>query len=227
MRNKKGRFTEEPLNEKYGHITILGTAYKTANNQYYVRCMCDCGNEFVARKTLITTGKQNQCSSCSSGKGNPVKQNTYEILGAVTKILFENGDYALIDTEDLEEVKKHYWNKHPSSRYVFSYTANMPLHRYVYGNNVEMIDHVNGDTSDNRKCNLRECTPQQNAINRKRRLDNKSGVTGVYVRNGKYIAQIGFGGKKLHRTFRTFDEAVLTRKRWEKQYFGEWASNGR
>ena len=41
------------------------------------------------------------------------------------------------------------------------------------------IDHKNGNPSDNRPCNLRACTRQQNTLNVKMRSDNTSGARGV------------------------------------------------
>ena len=41
------------------------------------------------------------------------------------------------------------------------------------------VDHINGDTRDNALSNLRLVTHSDNLKNAKRRLDNKSGVTGV------------------------------------------------
>ena len=43
----------------------------------------------------------------------------------------------------------------------------------------EEIDHVNGVASDNRFCNLRECSHQQNNHNQSVRKNSKSGVKGV------------------------------------------------
>lgn len=45
-----------------------------------------------------------------------------------------------------------------------------------------MIDHINGDQLDNRIENLRECTPHQNQLNSKTRVDNTSGCRGVSFR---------------------------------------------
>lgn len=41
------------------------------------------------------------------------------------------------------------------------------------------VDHINGVPSDNRLCNLREATSEQNQQNTKKRLTNTSGYTGV------------------------------------------------
>jgi hypothetical protein len=42
-----------------------------------------------------------------------------------------------------------------------------------------MLDHRDGDTTNNRIENLRRCTPEQNQHNSKRKSNNKSGVKGV------------------------------------------------
>jgi hypothetical protein len=42
-----------------------------------------------------------------------------------------------------------------------------------------VIDHINGDYDDNRICNIRECTQQQNLCNRRRGVNNCSGYKGV------------------------------------------------
>lgn len=56
------------------------------------------------------------------------------------------------------------------------------LHRYIMGaiDNKEMdVDHINGNSLDNRSINLRVCTGVENAKNRLRSVSNKSGYKGV------------------------------------------------
>jgi len=86
-------------------------------------------------------------------------------------------------------------------------------------------DHKSGDTLDNRRNNLREATKRQNAINRRRRTDNKTGQTGVSYdkTHDCYKATISVAGKQRSLGYRkTFEEAVALRKAGERRYYGEF-----
>jgi hypothetical protein len=64
---------------------------------------------------------------------------------------------------------------------------------YLYGNMPEnQIDHINGVRHDNRLCNLRLATVQQNAQNRGKQANNTSGYKGVTwsKKSQKWQAQI-------------------------------------
>ena len=70
-----------------------------------------------------------------------------------------------------------------------------------YGQNPNgIIDHVNGDRSDNRIENLRIANFEGNSRNSKRPTSNKSGVKGVswVNRRSKWVAQIKVSGKSVH-----------------------------
>lgn len=72
------------------------------------------------------------------------------------------------------------------------------------------IDHINGDRSDNRFCNLRDVSRQQNTENqRKAQRSNKStGVLGTFKNGTGFAARISHHGtKKYLGTFRTVEEA--------------------
>jgi len=73
-----------------------------------------------------------------------------------------------------------------------------------------MIDHINGDPSDNRIDNLRIATHQQNMCNRKVRCDNTSGFPGVnfHKSSNKWQASIRVNGQRIHLgSFKTPVEA--------------------
>ena len=223
MKKNNGQFQITPLKEKYGDLIVLGFDHKTKNNQYYIKVRCNCGNEFVIRKTLLINNKQTCCRECSR-KGVPRKHNEIVIIDNIAQLILSDNTVALIDADDVDKVKQHYWHKGGDDRYIYSYTANISLHKYIYGKDI-MLDHINGNTMDNRKINLRPCNQQQNCMNRKRRIDNKTGVTGVTERNGKYIADLTYKGIRKTKTCKTFEEAVYIRKSWEEEFFKEWTRN--
>jgi len=79
------------------------------------------------------------------------------------------------------------------------------LHRVIWlmvtgGFPDEKIDHINGDTSDNRFENIRAVTQSENTRNRRICSRNKSGVMGVSwcKRNQKWITNIKAEGKNKH-----------------------------
>lgn len=82
---------------------------------------------------------------------------------------------------------------------------------YVYGEwPKHEIDHINGDPSDNRLCNLREATHQQNMSNIGMPKTNRSGKIGVswHAKGRKWQAHIKVGGvNKYLGLFETVDEA--------------------
>lgn len=96
------------------------------------------------------------------------------------------------------------WNNDLNYRVVCVDNKQYKIHQLIwllhYGEipDGKIIDHINGDPSDNRIENLRLATMQENQYNSKLRKDNKSGVKGVHLdkRSGKWKAQLIINGKK-------------------------------
>ena len=63
----------------------------------------------------------------------------------------------------------------------------------------KQVDHINHIRSDNRICNLRDVTHQQNCRNRGMNSNNTSGVMGVcwHREVGKWVAQSACKGEKI------------------------------
>ena len=88
------------------------------------------------------------------------------------------------------------------------------------------VDHINGNRSDNRIENLRECTNSQNTANRNKLSTNKSGFKGVHFvkSTGKWRAQITIDSKPKHLGyFLTPEEANQAYSLEYKNHFKEFA----
>lgn len=82
-----------------------------------------------------------------------------------------------------------------------------------------VIDHIDGDPSNNRLENLRCVTPSVNSSNKKLAVNNTSGVTGVswHSRRAGWRAEIYKDKKPLTLgVYKTRDEAVAARRAAEK-----------
>jgi hypothetical protein len=81
------------------------------------------------------------------------------------------------------------------------------------------IDHINGNRADNRFCNLREATNIENAHNRQKRRNNKSGYTGVRAENHKWLAEIKVNYRPIRLgLFATPEEASEAYQKARKKY---------
>lgn len=87
------------------------------------------------------------------------------------------------------------------------------------------LDHINGDTDDNRLVNLRKVTKSENQRNACQRVNNTSGVHGVNWKpkynkkenDGRWVARIWNGPRHVYLgTFRTLHEASIARKAAER-----------
>ncbi|UEM08132.1 HNH endonuclease (plasmid) [Skermanella rosea] len=90
----------------------------------------------------------------------------------------------------------------------------------------KVIDHRDGDATNNRFSNLRECEQWQNSVNAKMRRDNTSGFKGVsyHKRTRRYTAAIQQKGK-LHYLglFSTAEEASAAYQKAATELHGDFA----
>ena len=100
-----------------------------------------------------------------------------------------------------------YMTKSGSNRYIRcvlrgkSYYLHKLIWLYHHSNPFNsIVDHINGDTLDNRIENLRLASAIDNSRNRKLHKNNTSGYVGVTYRkrDNKWVAQISIDSKMIH-----------------------------
>ena len=186
-----------------------------------------CGKEYEVRGVSVRNGTSQCCKSCSksmSRKGKKIKNNIYIEKEDCYEMMLKNNKIVKFDKEDFNLINKYFWNT-TNTNYV--YTRYMGkwiyMHRLIMqkelNNKPQLdIDHINHNTLDNRKCNLRLATKSQNSMNRKSK--------GYYYdkRCNKYIVRIKFNNKTiLIGRFENEKDAVKARKEAENKYYGEFA----
>lgn len=156
------------------------------------------------------------------------------------RIPLTQNQYALVDDEDYQELSKFNWyaawNKDTKSFYVVRNIKKFELiqanaermHRNIMDAPCDMVvDHINHDTLDNRRVNLRICTHSQNLMNRGKNRNNSSGYKGVYWSKaaGKWYAQIKVNRKSNYLgLFLTKEEAHKAYREASKKFHGEFGS---
>lgn len=85
---------------------------------------------------------------------------------------------------------KHKMGYYYGGIFSIQYLAHRVIWFWVTGRWPVEVDHDNGDGRDNAWSNLLDRGHKRNMRNRRLASNNRTGVNGVYLHNGKYIAQI-------------------------------------
>lgn len=137
--------------------------------------------------------------------------------------LFDSSDAAFVDSLTL-----HLQPKRDGRFYVVNGQC-VAVHRLLLNPPPGMVvDHISGDPLDNRRCNLRICTPQQNLMNRRRYKPAASVYKGINVNKGRICCQIAstYQGKSRTTYLGVYEshEAAARAYDYAASYlFGEFA----
>lgn len=144
------------------------------------------------------------------------------------EIKLTQGKVALVDDVDYEWLNQFTWSVgdggYPQAR-VYGKTTRM--HKLLLSSSRECpVDHINMNKLDNQKANLRNVSLRQNAINRGKQVNNKSGFKGVYWRVDKRMWQAGIHvyGKTFYLgIFKNILDAAYAYDNAARRVFGEFA----
>jgi hypothetical protein len=144
----------------------------------------------------------------------------------------------LVTTSDLKKFRECNWGVYKRGNYSFT-LGYKPLSGNVgslanYLLNVKkgsglVADHINGNTLDNRRENIRIATASENAMNRAKQANSKSKYKGVLILK-PYFSCIKYrdDNGKVKKRIRRFDSEIQAAKDYDEQvelHFGKLAQN--
>ena len=152
------------------------------------------------------------------------------------EIQLTKGKVALVDDADFEWLNQWKWTANEVGRryyairrdWSFPKGKTILMHRLITGASKEfVVDHIDGNTLNNRRSNLRVCSNAQNLANsRTDWTTNKAGYKGVCwkKKERKYSAQITVNYTAIHLGY--FTDPIEAAKAYDKaarKHFGEFA----
>lgn len=156
----------------------------------------------------------------------------------VMKEIILSGDFrCFLDDEDYERLKGVHWGGVNKRGKIYARNEinvghrgdTKRTYRYMHREIIPVppgciIDHVNGNSLDNRRCNLRPCSRVENMANQKKRKDNTSGYKGVWKDGKRWRAEIWKAGQRYKLgSFSTLSEAVAVYDAKAKELNGAFA----
>lgn len=191
-----------------------------------IDCTCvRCGKQFARQPSKPAK----YCSSeCRCPERDVLTGSDNTLLIPLTR-----GQFATIDTADAERITPFRWHLNrgyarrwrckddpPGANYVF-------MHRVVIdAPEAFLVDHINRNTLDNRRSNLRLASHVENAHNAGAHRDGTSKYRGVhwYPTRNKWVAMIQVRGKRRHLGyFPTAEQAARAYEIAAHAGYGEFA----
>lgn len=210
----------------FNRLKVEGFNHTRGGNSYW-DVVCDCGRKFTSRSDTIRKNK--------AGCGRHIRPHVFQDEGLV-KVDVSTDKYPNIYTVvDVETWNKYmqdggWWavfSKDTRGFYVQGtynkkQTFIHTLIAFGEGGVVDdlVTDHINGDTLDNRSCNLRKVTKRENNLNRRLDSRNKTGHMGICtLDSGKYSAYITVDRRQIYLGRQdTLEGAISVRKSAESSY---------
>ena len=217
--------------QRFTKLVVIEQAPPKTGHTYW-RCRCDCGNECVVAGAKLKSGETRSCG-CIRKEIAPTKDNILFERDGYMVGLTNNGVEFYFDKDDIDKVKEYCWQQDKYGYITAKGRGKQPknpsrrLHRIVMEPIPDgyYVDHINHNTVDCRKENLRLCTPNQNSYNTKVPITNKSGYKGVcwsknackwyaYITHDHITENLGY--------YDDIADAIKSRRDAEERYHGEF-----
>ena len=208
------------LGAVFGRLTVV--EFHHSDNGTHWLCRCDCGSTCVVTTSALRRGHTQSCGCHNRDRSSAThsgarKGNLFRIDGNIVYVRLSNcDDEFTCDADDLGLVLRETWRK--SDTGYATYGKSKTFHNALLSPpSGFVVDHINRNKLDNRRCNLRVVPQSTNVQNAGGTPRGASGVRGVFRRpNGRFVAQITFCGKRIRiGTFNTLDDAITARKNKE------------
>lgn len=237
---------EDFTGRRFGRLVVIKQAEDYISQkgcrvaQWLCRCDCD-GKDVIIRGSDLKSEKVKSCGCLhientikrnkAGHKTNIWEDDIFEDEYGKYKIgyCYTTGNKFYVDFDDYELVKDHCWSEivHTGSNYSsLRAKINNKSVKMTKLLGLEYYDHIDRNTLNNRRCNLRPATAMDNARNKSTQHNNKSGVSGVFLPKDskKWIAYITINKKRKHLgSFADKNDAIKARLEAELKYFGDFA----
>lgn len=220
--------------KRFGRLTVLHRVENTKAGQSQWMCKCDCGTQLVVAGQSLRNGRSKSCGCKRSetAKKRLKKFNEYRSNGKVVYVKLSNTDREMIVDEDVWNAgaKNFCWyltRAGYAATQIPGQEHNILFHVYAFPDCPDGLvrDHIDGNTLNNVRRNIRFITQQNNTRNRTLKSKNRSGRVGVVwsKRDNRWRAKIKVDGKEMYLgSFDKLKDAIKAREDAEEKYFGEY-----
>jgi hypothetical protein len=225
------------IGEQFGYLKVKSFYGYNERKLILWECECCCGNIIYVTSTDLTRGRKDNCGCKTKEKQRKAKlqKNKYDLTGEYgIGYCFNTGREFYFDMDDYDKIKDYCWYEYIDKRNQYSIPrANsidefgnritIKMHHIITG---KYYDHINRNTFNNRKYNLRKASFSENSRNKSIQKNNSSGFVGVSFDNksNKWRAYIIIDDIRKHLGFyENKEDAIKIRLEAEEKYFGEFA----